>query len=335
MKESDDEHSLQIVLSEKEIAPWLSHATMAIKRPKMRLHNEIIEFYDFLKPKKEEYDLRVACYNKIKRIFECAIPGCCVVPFGSFASKLYLPHSDIDIVLLSQAFDQQTLMAKAKKVAYSHPSVFCNIAVVKTAKVPLIKCVDTETGVDIDISFNEISGVLAIKEYHNAIRAHPELKYLIMLFKLFLRQRHFHNSFTGGIGSFLLFCMVLSFLRQFKKDQISRFGAQSLKEVSLGEYVLEFMNFYGSQFDCDRNQILLSDGGRIIDKASPTRDFSLISPYNDCEDIGAKAFRCREIFAIFRYFYRLMLNTAMNDRESVLKCLINPLGVNFIDYLNQ
>lgn len=334
MIESDDEQSLRIITTEKEIAPWMTDSTKSIRSSKMRLHNEIIEFYDFVKPKMEDFDLRIATYKKIKHIFESRIPNSCLMAFGSFASKLYLPQSDIDLVLLSPNYDQQALMKKAKKVIYSNPEVFCNIAVITTAKVPLIKCVDIETGIDIDISFNETSGVLAIKEYQNAFRSHPELKYIMMLFKLFLRQRHFHNSFSGGISSFLLFCMVLAFLREYKKEHITRFGVKSLNQISLGEYTLEFMNFYGCKFDCDRNQIFLSDGGRVSGKTTPSKDFSLISPYNEHEDIGAKAFRCREIFAVFRYFFRLMSHIAIPEKQSVLKHLINPLGANFVDYLN-
>lgn len=45
---------------------------------------------------------------------------------------------------------------------------------------------------------------------------YPELKYLYMVLKVFLYQRNLHETFKGGIGSFLLFAMILAFLRDFK-----------------------------------------------------------------------------------------------------------------------
>ena len=47
-----------IINEEKLYAPWISDKTMDIKNPNVRLHNEIIEFTNFISPSKSDYDKR-------------------------------------------------------------------------------------------------------------------------------------------------------------------------------------------------------------------------------------------------------------------------------------
>jgi len=49
---------------EKIYAPWISDSTMSIKNPNVRLHNELIEFTNYISPSKEDYNKRT---NAIKR----------------------------------------------------------------------------------------------------------------------------------------------------------------------------------------------------------------------------------------------------------------------------
>lgn len=44
------------------------------------------------------------------------------------------------------------------------------------------------------------------------------MRYLIMVLKAILKLRDLNETYKGGIGSFLLFCMILTFLREYRKD---------------------------------------------------------------------------------------------------------------------
>jgi hypothetical protein len=48
---------------EKTFAPWMSEKTMSIKNPNVRLHNEIIEFTNYISPSNQDHDKRM---NAIK-----------------------------------------------------------------------------------------------------------------------------------------------------------------------------------------------------------------------------------------------------------------------------
>jgi non-canonical poly(A) RNA polymerase PAPD5/7 len=44
-----------------------------------------------------------------------------------------------------------------------------------------------------------------------------------------------HETYTGGIGSFLLFCMLLAFLRHIRKENITMRNKNNLQSMLLSE----------------------------------------------------------------------------------------------------
>ena len=47
------------------IAPWLSSSTVKIKNSLARLHNEIIDFYNYILPSEEEHNMRLGAIKKL------------------------------------------------------------------------------------------------------------------------------------------------------------------------------------------------------------------------------------------------------------------------------
>ena len=62
------------------------------------------------------------------------------------------------------------------------------------------------------------------------------------------------ETYTGGIGSFLLFCMILHFLRYVHKKEYY---------YTMGEYVMKFMEFYAIAGDWERKSIYVADGAEV------------------------------------------------------------------------
>ena len=81
-----------------------------------------------------------------------------------------------------------------------------------------------------------------------------------------LRQRDLHEPYMGGVGSFLLFCMILAFLREFRKKYANENKLDDLENVTLGEYLLKFFEFYAIKNDWNKKKIIISDGGSVVDK---------------------------------------------------------------------
>lgn len=66
---------------------------------------------------------------------------------------------------------------------------------------------------------------------------YPVLPYLIFVLKQFLLQRDLNEVFTGGISSYSLILMVISFL-QVQKDKDSRTHPKPMQKVVLVQGVI-------------------------------------------------------------------------------------------------
>lgn len=81
------------------------------------------------------------------------------------------------------------------------------------ASVPIIKLTDKETDIKVDISFNMSNGVKSAELIKDYKRRFPVLDKLVLVLKQFLLQRDLNEVFTGGISSYSLILMTISFLQ--------------------------------------------------------------------------------------------------------------------------
>lgn len=75
--------------------------------------------------------------------------------FGSFSSGLYLPTSDIDVVILHS--ERKKPIHPLAKELRKQPFIK-NLIVISKARVPLIKFEDKSTGIQMDVSFDLDNG---------------------------------------------------------------------------------------------------------------------------------------------------------------------------------
>ena len=80
-------------------AVWMTKRCVDAVDPFVQLHNEIVEFHNYYGPKESDGIVRREFYEKVKREIGFLWPDAKVRVFGSTATKLYLPMSDIDLVV--------------------------------------------------------------------------------------------------------------------------------------------------------------------------------------------------------------------------------------------
>ena len=177
----------------------------------------MIEFYNYITPTEEEHNSRLQAYKQLKELLEKEIKSIEIWEFGSFATRLYLPNNDIDIVVIDKQHSSQSLLMKVANVLWTNSEKYTEVELIKHAKVPIIKMKDVQHSYDFDIAFNQLDGVTHLQEVTKMLEAYPESKYLIMIMKCVLKQRKLNETYSGGIGSYLLFCMVLAYLRENRR----------------------------------------------------------------------------------------------------------------------
>jgi non-canonical poly(A) RNA polymerase PAPD5/7 len=89
--------------------------------------------------------------------------------------------------------------------------------VIDKAKVPIVKFIDSKTGIQVDISFNQENGIQNTIVVNRYLKEFDALRPLVMVLKYFMQSRDLQEPYTGGIGSYALTLMAVSFLQVRKK----------------------------------------------------------------------------------------------------------------------
>ena len=189
-----------------------------------RLHQEICDFYEFIKPQPYEARIREDLIGRLQAIFSKLFPGSVVKAFGSYAQGIYLPTSDMDLVLFSERYNktrqsgafQKNILWSIRSRLAQHKIIRreSDASVIPSAKVPIIKFVDVHTGLNVDLSLDNDSGVRAIATFEKWKGIWPFLPKLLAVLKQWLLMRDVNEVFNGGLGGFSLTCMLVNMLQQ-------------------------------------------------------------------------------------------------------------------------
>ncbi|CAL1705450.1 unnamed protein product [Somion occarium] len=228
------------------------------------LHREVDDFINFISPTPVEEDIRTMTVALISRAVTEAFPDAKVLPFGSYETKLYLPLGDIDLVVISNsmAYSKTSNVLRALANTVKRANLTDKVRIIDKAKVPIIKFQTRHGRFSVDMSINQVNGIAAGKIIKHFLRELPALRPLVLIIKSFLSQRSMNEVFTGGLGSYSIVCLAISFLQMHPK--IRRGEIDPTK--NLGVLMMEFFELYGCYFNYEEVGISLRDGGSYYNK---------------------------------------------------------------------
>jgi len=138
-----------------------------------------------------------------------------------------------------------------------------NVTIIAKAKVPIIKFVTTHGRLSVDISVNHINGVFAGRVILGLLKEMPALRALVLIIKAFLGQRSMNEVFSGGLGSYSIVCLAVSFLQMHPKIRRGEIDPSE----NLGVLMMEFFELYGCYFNYQEVGISIRNGGYYFSKA--------------------------------------------------------------------
>nr|CAB3266899.1 non-canonical poly(A) RNA polymerase PAPD5-like [Phallusia mammillata] len=286
------------------------------------LHEEIEDFYNFMRPTQEEHEMRQYVIKSVEQEVLKLWPAAKVDVFGSFRTDLYLPTSDIDIVVFGE-WDRLPLFTLKQALVGNGITDESSCKVLDRAAVPIIKFQHLETNVKVDISFNTKSGVQSVDCIKEFIKKYPVLPKLVFVLKQFLVQRELNEVWTGGVSSYSLILMCVSFL------QLHRRGDMILPDCNLGVLLIEFFEMYGRHFNYHLTCIRVKNGGRYMHKEEfrkqmdSTQSPSLLSiedPLTPGNDLGRGSYGIMQVKQAFDYAYRCLTTTILQYNYSNNVC---------------
>ena len=140
-KSSDSKTNLEGKMSKtfnRAQYPWLTERTTRIKDIFLYLHSEILDFVEYVTPNDEEIKVRKAVVQRIRNVVTETYPGAKVLVFGSCATGLNLPNSDIDLLVYYPPVREISMINRLTSELVK-AGICASIEPIKHAKVPIIK----------------------------------------------------------------------------------------------------------------------------------------------------------------------------------------------------
>lgn len=309
------------------------------------MQNEILAFYHWAKPQPYEHIVRADLISRLQSAFQSRYSGTQLRPFGSFASEIYLPTADLDLVLMSTNFmrtgrktfgeHKGQIYAYAKFLRTLDIAVPNSIETIAGARVPILKFVDKLSGLRVDLSFDNDSGLIANSTFQRWKSEVPVLPVIVIVVKQFLLLRGLNEVPTGGLGGFSITCLVMSLLQHLPHGYMER---------NLAGILIDFFDFYGNVLDIDNIGIRMNPPGYFSKRVyKPNKGHNEVrlaieDPNNPSNDISGGT---REIGLVLRSFSdanrrlrerMLALANGMPDSGSILGTII---AANYDEYTQQ
>jgi len=228
------------------------------------------------------------------------------------------------------------------------------LEVITRTRVPLVKfTVSTAAnpaGIDVDACFDQPHGPESASLIHRFMESMPPLRPLTFVLKYFLASRDINKPYGGGVGSYLLQLMIVSFL-QHRAREDTRWGRDrrrggetaeggSSRHYNLGSLLLDFFEFYGVDFNYVTAGISVRHDGFYFAKggAATAKNFwnsskpfglAVENPLDPAADVGGGAFRMQMIRRVFEHAFKTLLAyvsepAAGEVGESILAMIIPP-----------
>lgn len=231
--------------------------------PTERLHQEIEDFSNYVSPTEEERFARSEAIRRLQEIVIGIWPTASVLPFGSYDSGLFLPSSDLDIVImLTTDSGERVIIDELAKPplrrlgrALKRSGIILDgsLQIIDKARIPILKYSDHQTDFMIDVSFNVSSGLEAASFMRGWMKRESSIRPLTLLLKRFLGMRKLNEVFTGGLGSFAIMCLVVHFLQAHPLIQ----GKLIRADDNLGVIFMELLEYYGKNLSMEHVAISL------------------------------------------------------------------------------
>lgn len=204
-----------------------------------------------------------------------------ILPYGSRISGLNNSYSDVDfnINYVSKTPAQKVIKSFANKLRKSQ--VFIKVFALIYAKIPIIKCTHKNTGIDCDISFNNVCAVHNSHLLNYILSMDYRIKPVLMKLKIWAKNIGLIN--TNGFSSYSFYWLGLFIMQVVGILPAIRDLQKSVPEILVNQWNCAFsknpQEYMNKQETLNESDIL-----NFFYKYYSNFDFDkfVISPYTGC-----------------------------------------------------
>ncbi|TKR92664.1 hypothetical protein L596_007274 [Steinernema carpocapsae] len=293
-----------------------------------RLNDMILRTYKWLRTSMGEYDMRVKTFSRVseallRKLRLLGIQASTIL-YGSLATGLYLPESDIDIYLEAAncgPLDPHLIadILKTSNGQYGH------VFVSGKDERSCVKVVDKESSIRIDITFSAVNASAAVDRVWEARVHYPLLEPMVLVLKYLLSVKKLDRTTSpkGGLSSYGLVLMVINFLKghrppdsaipehqQFRSQTGHDYEGEDLSQISLVDLFSEFFDLYGTKLDLSKVALSAEEGfvwKKSLEESmglSPASSiFTIQDPVKPDNDVGYNVYMIGQVVREFASLY--------------------------------
>ena len=175
--------------------------------------------------------------------------------YGSRATKLCLPWSDIDLVISCSNFVDYSPLNTLYQYILQKKDFYENIKYINNTAIPLIKIITTSdfNNVSVDISLEDSKhyGVECVNYIKNLIKENEVLSPMCLAVKNILQKANLNDPYKGGLSSYGVILLIMNYLNIEKENKFIEINLNNL-----GWLFYHFLEFYGGKFQPQNNGII-------------------------------------------------------------------------------
>ncbi|EQC30374.1 hypothetical protein SDRG_11951 [Saprolegnia diclina VS20] len=269
LPDANDDYLVMPPMSSSSMAVLRSDASL-VETFTLALHDDILDMYAMLQDivsRRRPWQICVVTHLK-----ECVArlwPNAEVHVFGSFATGLSCPKSDVDLLITGAAYDRKrTSSVELLASLLRHEPWVQAIQVIERTTIPLVKVTtaavpssfgDAQGVIRLDISFDQPQhrGIETCMYVQRLVSVLPELPPLMLVLKQLLLEHDLNDSYSGGLSSYALTLLLASVLRPLQL-------VAPAHRPNLGELLLHFLQLFGRDFDPQQWFVRSTHGGPLI-----------------------------------------------------------------------
>jgi non-canonical poly(A) RNA polymerase PAPD5/7 len=223
--------------------------------------------------------------------------------YGSYCTGLCLPWSDIDTVITCESGQTDEYFLNRLYYKLSNKPWVREHKYIENTAIPIIKLVSNDKfnfHIDISEESEKHFGLKTVKLVQSYLEAYSVLKPIILALKTLLNNGNLNNPYTGGLSSYGLILMVVSFIQ-------SEIDNEKYNEKSpniLGETFLNVLGHYGIFFDYNNYVIItypVNDTNDISDRDNSfsfvpnSHELIIVDPLNKQNNVAKSTFQFMNI----------------------------------------
>lgn len=260
--------------------------------------------------------------KSLQEVVIALFPTAYIGIFGSFATRLALPTSDLDLVIANTGFNRAEIVAAVTALAAILPPYNWTLAVqpIPTATVPVVKLtVDPQyfggefrEQLKVDITFESQEdeerrhiGLAAVKWVKQLLQDYPYAQECILALKQVLYQRRLNSAYLGGLSSYSLVLWVAAYMRAFPC-------------TTSGDLIIGVLRFYGCDFQPNTTGISFTEPHFYPRPAPVFTVCETLDPVSPGNNTTKSAYRLPDVQELFRVCWESLQTSATVGHKNPL-----------------